>query len=74
MLTKNFTFENFVNKKVNLKLKRYLKELISSKNEVINWLGSDWSFDNIAETLQELANGEYLQKQLREDIKSSQND
>ena len=45
-----------------------------TKEEVINWLGSDWSFDNIVETLQELANGEYKQKQLREDIKSSQND
>ena len=45
-----------------------------TKDEVINWLGSDWSFDNIVETLQELANRDYQQKQLREDIKSSQND
>ena len=30
MLTKNLTFENFVNKKVNLKLKSYLKQLSHS--------------------------------------------
>ena len=44
MLTKNLTFENFVNKKVNLKLKNYLKELISSKSEVINSLSRSYKY------------------------------
>ena len=44
MLTKNLTFENFVNKKVNLKLKNYLKELISSKSEVINSLSKGYKY------------------------------
>lgn len=39
--------------------------------QVEHWLGSDWSFSNICETLQELANGDYEQDQLREDIKST---
>ena len=36
--------------------------------QVEHWLGSDWSFSNIVETLRELANGEYEQEQLRKDI------
>ena len=44
MSTKNFIFENFINKKVNLKLKKYLKELISSKSEVINSLSRDYKY------------------------------
>tara|TARA_R100000234_G_scaffold118571_2_gene99298 strand:+ start:1623 stop:1850 length:228 start_codon:yes stop_codon:yes gene_type:complete len=39
--------------------------------QVEYWLGNDWSFNNICETLQELANGDYEQEQLREDIKST---
>lgn len=39
--------------------------------QVEHWLGSDWSFSNICEVLQELANGDYEQEQLREDIKST---
>lgn len=39
--------------------------------QVQYWLGSDWSFSNICEVLQELANGDYEQEQLREDIKST---
>ena len=44
MSTKNLIFENFVNKKVNLKIKKYLKELISSKNEVINSLSRSYKY------------------------------
>ena len=44
MVTKNLTFENFVNKKVNLKLKNYLKELISTKSEVINSLSRSYKY------------------------------
>ena len=36
--------------------------------EVKHWLGSDCSFDDVCETLQELANGDYKQNILREDI------
>jgi|TARA_R100000455_G_C6257502_1_gene113172 hypothetical protein len=43
------------------------KEKISL-DRVKNWLGSDCSFDDICETLQDLANGNYKQRQLREDI------
>ena len=44
MSTKNLIFENFVNKKGNTKLKKYLKELISSKSEVINSLSRDYKY------------------------------
>ena len=44
MLTKNLTFENYVNKKVNLKLKNYLKELISTKSEVIYSLSRSYKY------------------------------
>ncbi len=44
MVTKNLTSENFVNKKVNLKLKNYLKELISTKSEVINSLSRSYKY------------------------------
>ena len=44
MSTKNFIFENFINKKVNLRLKKYLKELIYSKSEVINSLSRDYKY------------------------------
>ena len=37
--------------------------------QVEHWLGNNWSFHNICETLQELANGDYEQEQLREDIR-----
>ena len=40
MSTKNLIFENFINKKVNSKLKKFLKDLISSKSEVINSLSN----------------------------------
>ena len=46
------------------------KEKISLE-EVKHWLGSDSSFDDVCETLQELANGDYKQDQLREDIKNT---
>ena len=39
-----------------------------------NWLGNDWSFSEICEIFAELANNEYCQVQMREDILSSQND
>ncbi len=44
MSTKNLIFENFKNKKVNSKLKKYFKDLISSKNEVINSLSRDYKY------------------------------
>ena len=48
MSTKNLIFENFINKKVNSKLKKFLKDLISSKSEVINSLSKNYknSFTN----------------------------
>jgi len=54
MLTKNLTFENFVNKKVNLKLKNYLKELISSKNEVINSLSRGYKYSYTKKSIKKL--------------------
>ena len=54
MLTKNLTFENFVNKKVNLKLKSYLKELISSKNEVINSLSKGYKYSYTKKSIKKL--------------------
>ncbi len=54
MSTKNLTFENFVNKKVNLKLKKYLKELISSKSEVLNSLSSDYKYSYTKKSIQKL--------------------
>ncbi len=44
MSTKNLIFENFINKKVNLKLKKYFKDLIFSKSEVINSLSRDYKY------------------------------
>ena len=54
MLTKNLTFENFVNKKVNLKLKSYLKQLISSKNEVINSLSRGYKYSYTKKSIKKL--------------------
>ena len=54
MLTKNLIFENFVNKKVNLKLKSYLKELISSKNEVINSLSKGYKYSYTKKSIKKL--------------------
>ena len=54
MLTKNLTFENFVYKKVNLKLKSYLKELISSKNEVINSLSRGYKYSYTKKSIKKL--------------------
>ena len=36
--------------------------------QVENWLGSDWSFSEIVLILTELANSDYDQKQLAQDI------
>ena len=44
MSTKNLIFENFINKKVNSKLKKFLKDLISSKSEVINSLSKNYKY------------------------------
>ena len=44
MSTKNLIFENFSNKKINSKLKKYLKELIFLKSEVINSLSKDYKY------------------------------
>ena len=54
MPTKNLIFENFVNKKVNLKLKSYLKELISSKNEVINSLSRGYKYSYTKKSIKKL--------------------
>ena len=54
MLTKNLIFENFVNKKVNLKLKSYLKQLISSKNEVINSLSRGYKYSYTKKSIKKL--------------------
>ena len=54
MLTKNLTFENFVNKKVNLKLKNYLKELISSKSEVMNSLSRRYKYSYTKKSIKKL--------------------
>ena len=54
MVTKNLTFENFVNKNVNLKLKNYLKELISSKNEVINSLSRGYKYSYTKKSIKKL--------------------
>ena len=54
MLTKNLIFENFVNKKVNLKLKKYLKELISSKNEVMNSLSRGYKYSYTKKSIKKL--------------------
>ena len=54
MPTKNLIFENFVNKKVNLKLKNYLKELISSKNEVINSLSRGYKYSYTKKSIKKL--------------------
>ena len=54
MLTKNLIFENFKNKKVNLKLKNYLKELISSKNEVINSLSRGYKYSYTKKSIKKL--------------------
>ena len=39
--------------------------------EVEHWLGSDWEFSQILETIEELANGEYCPKQMKSDIKET---
>jgi len=54
MVTKNLTFENFVNKKVNLKLKNYLKELISTKSEVINSLSRGYKYSYTKKSIKKL--------------------
>ena len=46
-----------------------VKEKISLE-QVKDWLGSDWSFDDICETLQDLANGDYKPEQFKEDIEN----
>ena len=51
-------------------LERYWLAEVSVE-EVKHWLGSDCSFDDVCETLQELANGVYQQNQLLEDIKNT---
>tara|TARA_A100001388_G_scaffold62945_1_gene43943 strand:+ start:990 stop:1334 length:345 start_codon:yes stop_codon:yes gene_type:complete len=41
-----------------------------SLDKVKHWLGNDWSFDDICETFQDLANGDYKPEQLKEDIEN----
>jgi len=54
MLTNNLIFQNFINKKVNLKLKNYLKDLISSKSEVINSLSKDYKYSYTKKSIKKL--------------------
>ena len=54
MLTKNLTLENFANKKVNLKLKYYLKELISPKSEVTNSLSRGYKYSYTKKSIKKL--------------------
>ena len=49
--------------------KKLTKEKVSLE-QVKDWLGSDWSFDYICETFQDLANGDYKPKQFKEDIEN----
>tara|TARA_A100001015_G_scaffold245604_1_gene281620 strand:- start:605 stop:1762 length:1158 start_codon:yes stop_codon:yes gene_type:complete len=44
MSTKNLIFKSFENKKINSKLKKHLKEIISSKSEVINSLSKSYKY------------------------------
>ena len=44
MLTKNFLFKDFNKKKKNKRLRVYLKELITSKSELINSLTNDYKY------------------------------
>ena len=60
MSTKNLTFENFVNKKVNLKLKKFLRELISSKNEVINSLSKGYKYSYDKKSIKKLKKYKYV--------------
>ena len=39
--------------------------------EVEHWLGSDWKFSEILETMKDLANGEYCPKQMKSDIRET---
>ena len=54
MSTKNLIFENFVNKKVNSKLKKDLKELIHSKSEVINSLSKSYKYSFTKQLIKKL--------------------
>ncbi len=54
MLTKNLNFKNFVNKKVNLKLRKYLKEIISSKSEVMNSLSRGYKYSYTKKSIRKL--------------------
>ena len=44
MITKNFSFKNFQKKKNNISLRKYFKQLIVSKNEIIKSLTSDYNY------------------------------
>ena len=54
MSTQNLIFENFINKKVNLKLKNYLKDLISSKSEVMNSLSRNYKYSYTKKSIKKL--------------------
>ena len=44
MITKNFLFKNFQGKKNNKSLRKYFKQLIVSKNEIIKSLTSNYNY------------------------------
>ena len=44
MITKNFSFKNFQRKKNNRSLRKYFKQLIVSKNEIIKSLTSNYNY------------------------------
>ena len=44
MITKNFSFKNFQKKKNNRSLRKYFKQLIVSKNEIIKSLKNNYKY------------------------------
>ena len=54
MLTKNVFFRNFKNRKNNKNLRKYLKQLIVSKNEVIKSLTNDYDYSFTKQKIKKL--------------------
>ncbi len=67
MSTKNLIFENFINKKVNSKLKKFLKDLISSKSEVINSLSKNYKYSYTKKSIKNIKNIKILEFLVWED-------
>ena len=54
MLTKNFSFKDFNKKKENQKLKKYLKEILTSKSEIIKSLSNNYDYNYKKKFVQKL--------------------